>query len=249
MNSVNKSASPTEYSNLLLWKGLLWREWYANSQVIIFFFMIWFLSVWIFEILQYPLMIAGISFVYGLIIGAALGGRDVLEGSQEFSFSLPSSRCERYLTRLAVGCGSLLFFTIYGLLAIRLHLPQFCWSLFVDSIFTQSIKDEEDLLFYKAALIVPVAAFTVSFLITILAVSKEAQGEIFGKLFFMLAAIFVPLFICSQMFGWSGRVVVSTLCPIILIVSIIALIMGYFIYDRKEAVIRPPRRVANRLNL
>src|SRR5437867_2192435 len=107
-----KAASQLTIGKLRVLRGLLWAEWFAHSQLLLSFLVLWLLCVWVMPVLAHPGFILLLGGVYALLAGSIYGGQDVVHGCEEFSFSLPATRSERYLARLAVGGGTLLFFTV-----------------------------------------------------------------------------------------------------------------------------------------
>src|SRR5678815_193701 len=107
-----------------VWRGLLWSEWYAHSQVLLIFLAVWLLAVWTLPLFTHPGWILILGGLYALMAGPMYGGADVLEGCEEFTFALPPTRTERFFSRLIVGLGTLLFLCFMNVVALGLDLPQ-----------------------------------------------------------------------------------------------------------------------------
>jgi len=230
-------ANSARRSKACIWKGLLWHEWLAHRKLMTGTFMVWFLGVWVLQIASHPFWILILGVIYAVSAGQTFGGADVKEGSEEFSLSLPPTRAERYLVRLTLGMGTLLFFTVYGLLAIRLDLPQVAWGLFVDSGFTNPFP-EIDLLHYAMAFAVPIVFFSFTFAGSALArIAKRVENVGSCSL-----AVLIILAALQKAWPWwwiSWRTAGFTLCWALLGVSPVMLLFGYLAYVRKEGVSRP----------
>src|SRR5437867_5838888 len=82
-----ESAKP--YARLRILKGLLWAEWYAHSKLVLSFLTLWLVCVWVLPIFAHPGWILLLGFIFAFIGGPLYGGGDVIEGCEEFTFSLP----------------------------------------------------------------------------------------------------------------------------------------------------------------
>jgi len=86
-------------------RGLLWAEWFAHSRLLLVFLGLWLAAVWALPLVAHPGWILLLGGIYALLAGPAYGGADVMDACEEFAFSLPPTRAERYWARLAVGAG------------------------------------------------------------------------------------------------------------------------------------------------
>src|SRR5882724_1584046 len=114
-------------------QGLLWCEWYAHSKLLLFSLGSWLACVWVLPLYANAAWILLFGGLYALVAGPIYGGSDTIEGCEEFTFALPPTRGERYLSRLAMGGGTVLLFTALDLLALGLDLPQVLAKLYVDT--------------------------------------------------------------------------------------------------------------------
>jgi hypothetical protein len=145
------------------WRGLLWCEWFAHSRLLLAFLVFWLAAVWLLPLFAHSGWILFIAVAYALIAGPVYGGGDTIEGCEEFAFSLPATRAERYLVRLAVGGGALLLFTLLDLLALGLDLPQFLARLYLDTGLIKPLPVLKPRLLYGLVLAFPFSVFAFSF--------------------------------------------------------------------------------------
>src|SRR4051812_39795500 len=110
--------------DLQVWKGLLWSEWFAHSRLLLVFLGVWLVAVWTLPLFTHAGWILLLGALYALMAGPIYGGGDVLEGSEEFTFALPPTRGERFLSRLVVGIGTLLILCGMNAVALGFDLPQ-----------------------------------------------------------------------------------------------------------------------------
>src|ERR1051325_5659325 len=81
------------------WRGLLWSEWFAHSQLLLIFLAVWLVAVWTLPLFTHPGWVLILGALYAIMAGPIYGGGDVLEGCEEFTFALPPTRAERYFSR------------------------------------------------------------------------------------------------------------------------------------------------------
>jgi hypothetical protein len=218
--------------------GLLWREWLDHGPMVLNFLAAWLVGGWVLQVFFHPGWILGFGVLYAFAAGAMFGGGDAFEGSEEFSFSLPPTRGKRYLVRLAAGGVPLLLFTVLGLLAIGLDLPQILWGIFVSSGYTEPFKPAEPaFLHYGLAFAVPAAAYAFTYVFAALAGSRGSVmvswftgGLIAGGV--VLGGILLENGLWEEANGFVT-------CPALLALAPLALLAGYVRYLRKEGVSRP----------
>jgi hypothetical protein len=119
--------------NWMFWRGMIWGEWFAQSRLILFFLGAWLFTVWLMPQLANPGWILAFAIVYAFIAGPVMGGKDILEGCEEFTFSLPATRSELFLARWLFGAGLLLFFTLLDLLSLGLDVSQAMTRFYLDT--------------------------------------------------------------------------------------------------------------------
>jgi hypothetical protein len=142
---------------------LLWCEWFAHSRLLLACLIFWLAAVWLLPLFTHSGWILLVAAAYALIAGPVYGGGDTIEGCEEFSFSLPATRAERFLARLTVGGGALLLFTLLDLLALGLDVPQVLARLYIDTGLLKPLPILKPRLLYGLVLAFPFAIFSFSF--------------------------------------------------------------------------------------
>jgi hypothetical protein len=217
-------------------RGLLWAEWFAHSKLLLIFLGLWLMGVWLLPLFVHPGWILVIGGFYALLAGPAYGGGDVLEGCEEFSFSLPATRSERYRARIIVGGGSLLFLTAINLLALGLDVPHVLARLYIDTGLIQPKTILKTGLLYGLVLALPFAVFAFSFT---LSSATRSRAIVLSAWFWGTLAALVTL----QLGFWYEELLWDSLtgyfsCPLLFGAGLASLWGGGFAYQRKE--IGPP---------
>jgi len=213
-------------------RGLLWCEWYAHSKLLLFFLAAWVASVWVLPLYVSPAWILILGAFFAIVAGPVYGGSDTSEGCEEFTFTLPPTRAERYLARLVVGGGALLLLTCINLMALGLDLSQVLAKLFVDTGLIHPRPIFKSGLLYGLVLVLPWAVFAFSFVISAITHSRAVLVSA------PLWAILISLTALRLGF-WYEELVWRKLnglfsCPLLAFMSTAALWGGYQIYRRKE---------------
>ncbi|MBI2928510.1 MAG: hypothetical protein HYY24_22810 [Verrucomicrobia bacterium] len=214
------------------WRGLLWAEWFAHSKLLLLFLGVWLVGVWTLPLFTHPGWILLLGAAYALAAGPAYGGGDVLHGCEEFSFALPATRTERYLARLAVGLGTLLFLTTINLLALGLDLPYVLGRLYIK---TGLVRPEPMLktgLLSSLVAALPVAVFCFGFALSAI---THSRGLILTAWFWAALAALAVL----QLGFWYEDFVWDSLTgffsfPLLLLAGAGGLWIGGRLYMRKE---------------
>jgi hypothetical protein len=214
------------------WKGLLWSEWYAHSQVLLIFLAVWLLAVWTLPLFTHPGWILILGGLYALMAGPMYGGADVLEGCEEFTFALPPTRAERFFSRLIVGLGTLLFLCFMNVVALGLDLPQILARLYVQTGIIKPLPVIKPGLLYGLIVALPVTVFAIAFTI-----STVTHSRILILLSWFWAA--VAALAALQIGFWYENLVWDTLngyfaCPLLIAVSGSVLGYGYHSFRKKE---------------
>src|SRR4051812_18221634 len=82
-------------------RGLLWREWRQHQGVFSWIATCWLVAVWMVPIGPHAFLLP-FGVIAAALLGSSVGGADAGEGTEEFSFSLPPTRSQRYLVRLGL---------------------------------------------------------------------------------------------------------------------------------------------------
>lgn len=218
-------------------KGLLWREWLAHRRIVVGTLGIYFTLAWVLLIFFNPWFVIIIGVVLVKLTGAALAGQEPIEGSEEFALSLPPTRAERYLVRLALWGGGFLVFLVFATLSIGFDLPQLLWGLFVQTGFTEPFPAVKDRWLYGLGVAGPFAAFAFTFVVASLARTRGAA--MWSAFFGVLGAAAIVLAGLLVEFGVWRDVNGYVTIPVLFAFAVAALALGYFLYLRKEGVSRP----------
>ncbi len=214
------------------WKGLLWSEWYAHSQVLLIFLAVWLLAVWTLPIFTHPGWILLLGGLYALMAGPMYGGADVLEGCEEFTFALPPTRTERFFSRLIVGLGTLLFLCCMNIIALGLDLPQILARHYVQTRIIKPLPEIKPGLLFGLIVAVPVTVFAIAFTISSV---THSRSLILLSWFWAGVATLALL----QLGFWYEDLVWETLngyfaCPFLLAAATSVLVYGYNAFRQKE---------------
>jgi hypothetical protein len=217
---------------LKAWRGLLWAEWFAHSRLLLVFLAVWLVAVWTLPLFTHAGWILLLGPLYALMAGPVYGGGDVLEGSEEFTFALPPTRGERYLSRLIMGLGSLLILCAMNAVALGLDLPQIMAGLYVKAGIVKHVFALKPGLLYAFVFVLPVTVFALAF--TISALTHSRLVIVVSWFWAALAALGL-----LQLCFWYENLVWESLngffaCPILLVVSCAVLAYGFFGFRQKE---------------
>lgn len=213
-------------------QGLIWAEWFAHSKLLLTFVVLWLLSVWTLPLFAHPSWILLLGGIYAIFAGPAYGGGDVLDGSEEFIFSLPPTRAERYFARFVIGAGTLFFLTAINLLALGFELPQVLARLYIKSGLIKPAPVLKPGFLYGLVLAFPFAIFVFSFVLSALTHSRILilTGWFWAVLLALIGVKFCfwyEEFVADKLTGFFA-------CPFLFLVSFAALWAGYRLYRQKE---------------
>ena len=213
-------------------RGQLWCEWYAHSRFLLTCVALWLVGIWVLPLYAGPAGILLFSGVYALWAGPLFGGSDTIDACEEFSFALPPTRRERYLTRLLVGGGGLLFFTGVDLLALGLDLQQILAKIYVQAGLVQPRPVLNTGLLYGLVLTLPLAVFAVSFALSAITHSRRlVLTASFWAVLVSLGALRAG-FWCED-FLW-GTLNGYLACPLLAALAMAVLWAGAAAYNCKE---------------
>jgi hypothetical protein len=214
------------------YRSLLWCEWFAHSKLLLAFLVLWMGCVWLLPLFTHAGWILFVAAAFALVAGPVYGGGDTIEGCEEFSFSLPATRAERYLARLAVGGGALLALTALDLMALGLELPKFLARFYIKAGLIAPLPHFQARLLYGLVLAFPLAVFSFSFA---LASASHSRMLILTAWFWsLLSALAVThLAFRYEEFVW-GELNGYCSAPILMLLSVAALWGGFRAYLTKE---------------
>ncbi len=217
------------------WAGLALHEWLPVSRLHGGFFIAWLAGFWILQLVDHPGGLIALGLLYTVIVTPGLAGRDVINGTEEFSFSLPPGRGPLFLLRMGIGLAFLVVTTGLGSLAMALDVPQALWSLVATSGITEPSRPVSPGYLYSMALLVPLAAFAGTFTIASLAGSRGTVwfswiGGLIGTGVLVYLMLLAESLVWNNPIGWFA-------CVALVLVSVLVLLYGYTAYLGKEAVI------------
>ena len=135
-----------------IWVGLLWNEWQAHGKLLLLLTAVWLFAVWMLPTFAHIGWLLFFGVILALITGPILAGNDVLEGCEEYCFSLPITRNESYLFRALLGTTLIIIFTILDILALGLDMYQAINLLLIDTGLVQPTAAIQPRLLYGLVL-------------------------------------------------------------------------------------------------
>lgn len=226
---------PTARTRCQAWKGLLSFEWKAHSRLFLSLIALWLVAVWVLPLADNPAWILAFGLVYALIAGPAVGGHDILEGCEEYSFALPPSRIERFWIRFALGGSAFLVFTSLDLLALGLDLSQAVARLYVDAGLLKPVDVLEPRLLLGLVIAFPFACFALTFA---LAANAPTRSLVLTSWFWSALAclLILRMGLFYEYWHWGGWMGYVT-TPALILAGLGALWIGCYFYRSKELAI------------
>ncbi len=226
------TGTPGRSRGLRLWRGLLWNEWFAHARLIAGFLFLWLAAVWLLPLVVHPLWILVVGVLYALVAGPAFGGADVIDGSEEFAFALPTTRLQRFVARLVVSGAGLLALTLMNVTALDANLSDLLVRLFLDSGLGGVEVRQPEMLF-GLVFAFPFAIFACAFTVASLATSRTVAFTAWvwgalGALATLRGAAMIEEAVSDRL---TGRIAV----PALLLVGLACLTLAARLYTRKEA--------------
>jgi hypothetical protein len=215
-----------------VWRGLLWSEWFAHSQLLLIFLAVWLIAVWTLPLFTHPGWVLVLGPLYAIMAGPIYGGGDILEGCEEFTFALPPTRAERYGSRLLVGLGTLLVLCLMNVFALGIDLPQILARLYVETGLIKPLPQIKPGLLYGLVVALPVAVFSFSFTMSSVTHSRSLillswfWGTI-GALALLQIGFWYEELVWEKLNGFFA-------CPLLLLSSLGVLFYGFQIFRKKE---------------
>jgi hypothetical protein len=226
-------SAPSVFTDPQIFLSLIRQEWRLCRGGVTTLAMLWIIGLWVLVIFNHPGWLLAIGGLHLLLVSPAQAGRDVLDGTEEFSFAQPPGRSPLYLARLLPGMAFLLANGVVGGLAIAWDLPQRLWALWFSGGLTESFGATPEFLWYGLAVLVPTAAHGVTFAFAANAGLRAAVnfswliGIVVAGIA-MGAGLFMENLLWREPNGFLA-------CPALLAVTVLVPLGGYFFYLRKEA--------------
>jgi hypothetical protein len=214
-------------------RSLIHQEWKDCRNSMTELAVVWITGLWVLAIFQHPVWLMILGLIHVLTVTSSQAGRDVIDGTEEFSFTLPPGRGPLFLSRFTPG---LVFLTANGLLggmAIAADLPQRLWSLVFSSGLTEPFPLVGETLWYAMALLVPVAAHSLTFTFASLVGTRAGVNLSWMAGFAGVGAIVLAGNIAEKQL-WRSPTGLLTI-PALLAVAVLAPFVGYRAYLCKEA--------------
>jgi predicted DNA-binding ribbon-helix-helix protein len=194
--------------------------------------LLWLAAVWFLPIVAHPVWILGLGGLFAVIAGPAFGGSDVMGGCEEYAFSQPATRTERFDARLLVALFCLIAFTGMSAFALANHLADLVLSFFVSTGLALVDLRRPELL-YGALFAVPLAALAIGFSVAALATTRAVAYTAWvwaalGALTGLRAGLSLEDYFWDRL---SGRITV----PLLAAVAVITLAIARRLYAEKEA--------------
>ena len=244
MNATTDTILTPEYTGgVNIFRGLMWRHWLAGRWVIFAAMITLLTGGWALMLFHHPGWIIATGSLLAILAGLVFGGSDVSDGSEEFAFALPPTRSQRYLSGLILGGGTVLAFCLIGTLSLAFSLPQYAWSLVVDSGFTTPFGPWGQTYLYFMAVVVPLSVFACTFAV-------ESGSRTRGGMWWswipavIITGLTVWLTALAEVEMWgdvNGYISILTL----LALTAMILLFGHTKYVRKEGISQPGRSGAS----
>jgi hypothetical protein len=237
MSATTRDLDPSQGTRPSVVEGILWREWILHGNLILNALALWLVCGYVVLAFFHPGCVLVFGVIYAIIAGAAFGGSEAVEGSEEFSFSLPPTRTDRYVVRLLFGLMTVLGFTVFGVVTVAFDVPQLLWGLVVTTGYTEPFPPCETDFLYSLAVLLPYAIFCTTFAFAAVASSRGvAQVAWFNGT--LAVGVVLGLGLLGEELLW-GELNGIIACPAVGILGTAVMAVGYLAYRRKEGISRP----------
>ncbi len=226
-------SDPPVFTDQQILFRLIRQEWRLCRGAVTGLAMLWVIGLWVLLIFSHPAWLLVIGLLHVVLVSPLQAGRDVVDGSEEFSFAQAPGRGPLYLARLTLGLVFLLVSGGFGGLAIDCNLPQHLWSLVFSGGLTEPFASQPEFLWYGLAVLVPTAAHGVTFALAANAGSRAGvpAAWLAG---FPVAGIVTGAGLWLEGTLWQNPNGILTV-PALLATTVLVPLAGYFAYLRKEA--------------
>jgi hypothetical protein len=214
-------------------RSLIHQEWKDCRNSMTELAVVWITGLWVLVIFQHPVWLMILGLIHVLTVTSSQAGRDVIDGTEEFSFTLPPGRGPLFISRFTPGLVFLTANALLGGMAIAADLPQRLWSIVFSSGLTEPFPYVWEPLWYAMALLVPVAAHAITFTIASLVGTRAGVNLSWMAGFASVGAIVLAGNIAEKQL-WSSPTGLLT-SPALLAVAVLAPFAGYRAYLCKEA--------------
>ena len=230
---MTSQPSPSVFTDSQIQLALIRQEWRLCRGPVTSLAMLWVIGLWVLVLFNHPGALLVIGLLHVVFVSPAQAGRDVLDGTEEFSFTQPPGRSPLYLARLGLGLTFLLINGVIGGLAIAGNLPQVLWSLCFSSGLTEPFATDPAFIWYGFAVLAPTAAHAVTFALAANAGTRGGVGVSWlGGI--AATAIVIGLGSLLENFLWGYSNGFLSL-PALLTTTVLVPLAGHHAYLRKEA--------------
>jgi hypothetical protein len=146
------------------------RGWYSTFAVI------WFVGLWILPIFDHPGYLVFLGLLLVFLRTASQVGIDVLDGTEEFTFTQPPTRADVFLSRMLPTAIFLLISGVVGSLAIAFNLPQMLWSICFSGGLVEPFRPVMSDIWYPMAALLPLTSHVLTGGIAAEATSRNIVG-------------------------------------------------------------------------
>lgn len=225
--------SPSVLTERRIFLNLIHQEWQLCRGPVISLAMLWVIGLWVLVLFNHPAWLLAVGMLHAIVVSSAQAGRDVLDGTEEFSFSQPPGRGPLYQARLAIGLVFLLINGVVGGVAIAVDLPQRVWSLVFSGGLTESFGAPSEFFWYGMAVLVPLAAHGVTFALAANAGSRAGVNASWMGGAIAAASLALVGAALENLLWQAPNGVLG--CPALLAVGVLVPLVGHQAYLRKEA--------------
>lgn len=230
------STSPASFTYRAILCNLIRQEWYLSRGPVILLATIWLVGLWVLVIFNHPAWLLAIGLCHVLFVSPGQAGRDIIDGTEEFSFALPPGRSPLYLARIVPGLAFLLANGLLGGLAIAYNLPQHLWALCFSGGLTDPFAPVTGGRWYDSyviAVLLPCAGHAVTVALAANASSRSTVSYagvlgIIAAASVMAVGFFLESLLWQELNGFIAG-------PALLATAVLDLLAGHQVYRRKEA--------------
>ena len=233
--NADRSLRPNSWPNFALyhrWLRLLWSEWFAHSHLILFTLSGWLAVVWAVPFFAHPLWVLTPSLLISVIAGPSFGGADVIHGVEEFAFSVPITRSERFLSRSLLGAFLTLFISAAGVFLLEDSLADVLVRTFLSTGLTQG-ELNPSIFLYSLLIGFPFTVFALGFSMASLATGRTLAFT--SWLWGLLGALSILRLASRLEEQRFDRLTGFFAVPLLAGIGTLTLLVAWHLYCRKES--------------
>lgn len=212
---------------------LLRRELAERGGTYRIFGILWLVGLWIVPVFSDPLFFLWLGLIFVFLFTPSQTGVDVLDGTEEFTFTRPPTRADVFLSRMLPSAVFLFATGFIGGLAIGFDLPQRLWSLVFSGGLTRPFAPVKDVYWYSLSILIPLAAHTIAGGFAALAGTR--QQVLWAGLVGVIGAWAIAGIGLALEHGLSDRAHGWISTPVLLAATAGLFALGFRAYQGKEA--------------